>query len=95
MTRKLGAVFLRALAALPQKERLTFMRIELVNIPSRTPVGTLIDVRELFRGRVKDVAFLLDLGHLNQEVLALDHITIGAETAYGLCLPTISTCTKQ
>ncbi len=79
MTRKLGAVFLRALAALPQKERLTFMRIELVNIPSRTPVGTLIDVRELFRGRVKDVAFLLDLGHLNQEVLALDHITIGAE----------------
>jgi hypothetical protein len=79
MTRKLGAVFLRALAALPQKERLTFMRIELVNIPPRTPVGTLVDVRELFRGRVKDVAFLLDLGHLNQDVLALDHVVIGAE----------------
>lgn len=79
MTRKLGAVFLRALAALPQKERLTFMRIELVNIPSRTPVGTLIDVRELFRGRVKDVAFLMDLSHLNQEILALDHIVIGVE----------------
>jgi hypothetical protein len=79
MTRKLGAVFLRALAALPQKERLMALRIELVNIPARTPVGTLISVRNLFRGRVKDVAFLMDLGRMNEEIMALDHISIGAE----------------
>jgi hypothetical protein len=79
MTRKLGAVFMRALAALPQKERLMHMRIELVNIPPGANVQTLIDVRELFRGRVKDVAFLMDLEALNDAVLALDHIAVGVE----------------
>ncbi|MBL8645574.1 MAG: hypothetical protein JNK21_16700 [Rhodospirillaceae bacterium] len=79
MTRKLGAVFLRALAALPQKERLTYMRIEIVNVPLRTPVSTLVTVRDLFRGRVKDVGFLMDLGQINNEVMALDHVVIEAE----------------
>jgi hypothetical protein len=79
MTRKLGAVFMRALAALPQKERLMHMRVELVNIPLNANVQTMIDVRELFRGRVKDVAFLMDLEALNDSVLALDHIVIGVE----------------
>lgn len=79
MTRQLGAVFLRALAALPQKERLMHMRIELVNVPPTTNVQTLIDVREVFRGRVKDVAFLTELGTLNDKILSLDHISIGAE----------------
>lgn len=79
MTRKLGAVFLRALAALPQRERLMFMRIELVNVPPNTPIETLISVREVFRGRVKDVAFLMDLNALNNQVLLLDHIVVGVE----------------
>ncbi len=79
MTRKLGAVFMRALAALPQKERLMHMRIELVNIPPTANVQTMIDVRELFRGRVKDVAFLMDLESLSDAVLALDHISVGVE----------------
>gem|GEM_PF-3617327 len=83
MTRKLGAVFMRALTALPQKERLMHMRIELVNVPQAVNVQTLIDVREVFRGRVKDVAFLMDLEALNDAVMALDHIVLGVETRIG------------
>lgn len=79
MTRKLGAVFLRALTALPQKERLMHMRIELVNVPASTPISTLADVREMFRGRVRDVAFLTDLHSPQDNVLALDHVSIGGE----------------
>lgn len=79
MTRSLGAVFLRALAALPQRERLTCLRIELVNVPPSAAMGTLASVREVFRGRVKDVAFLMDLAQLNDQVMALDHVVLGVE----------------
>jgi len=79
MTRQLGAVFLRALAALPQKERLMHLRVELVNVPPSTSVEKLIDVREVFRGRVKDVAYLTELAAPSDAVLSLDHVVIGAE----------------
>jgi hypothetical protein len=87
MTRKLGAVFMRALSALPQKERLLHMRIELVNVPPQTPVGTLVDVREIFRGRVKDVAFLMDLAAIQDNVMALDHVSLGVESRTDAGLP--------
>jgi hypothetical protein len=87
MTRKLGAVFMRALAALPQKERLMHMRIELVNVPIGANVQALIDVREVFRGRVKDVAFLMDLDALNDAVLALDHVALGVEMRTDSAVP--------
>lgn len=83
MTRKLGAVFLRALAELPQRERLTFLRIELVNTMVSTQMDTLVNIREIFRGRVKDVAFLMDLSSLNDQILALDHVVLGAEIKAG------------
>jgi hypothetical protein len=79
MTRKLGGDFLRAMAALPQKERLMQLRIELVNLPERISTEKIAEVRELFRGRVRDVAILMDLAKLNDAALALDHITMGAE----------------
>ncbi|MDX2142946.1 MAG: hypothetical protein SFV19_06305 [Rhodospirillaceae bacterium] len=79
MTRKLGGDFLRALAALPQRERLMQLRIELVNLPERLNAASLAEVRELFRGRVRDVAILMDLARLNDTALALDHVALGAE----------------
>lgn len=83
MTRKLGAVLLRAISDLPQREHLIQLRIELVNVPSTASPEALIDVREVFRGRVKDVAFLMDLGALSDAVFSLDHVALGVEARPG------------
>ncbi|MDX2222351.1 MAG: hypothetical protein SFV21_06355 [Rhodospirillaceae bacterium] len=81
--RKLGAAFLRAVSALPQKERLLHLRIEIVGLPADADVDALIAAREMFRGRVREVALLTDLAQPQRAAFLPDHILIGAEIPPG------------
>lgn len=69
----------RLIAAIPQRERLLRLRVEIVQIPPDTPADKLVAVRELFRLYVREVAFMVDMFAPSEQVLALDHIMLGAD----------------
>ena len=69
----------RLIANLPQRERLVHLRIEVTHIPQRTGADILVPIRERFRPYMREVAFLLDVFQLSDQILALDHITVGVE----------------
>lgn len=77
--RRVGDALFRAIAALPQQHRLLHLRIEFTGLPSNVSPEDLFEMREAFRGRVREVAFLLDLADPRNQVLALDHIVVGAD----------------
>ncbi|MCB2106231.1 MAG: hypothetical protein KDE14_00965 [Rhodobacteraceae bacterium] len=83
MRRKISGAFLKAISALPQKDRLMHLRIEIVGIPQNATPDQLIDLREMFRGRVREVAMLCDLFAPVRAVFTLDHIVIGGELSPG------------
>lgn len=74
-----AAEIVKLIAALPQRERLLRLRMEIVQIPPGTPAEKLVAIRELFRPYVREVAFMVDLFLPNEQVLALDHIMLGAD----------------
>ncbi len=69
----------RMIAALPQRERLMRLRLEVVRIPSDVTADMLLPIRELFRPYVREVAFMVDLAMPHDQVLALDHIVLGVD----------------
>lgn len=69
----------RIIAGLPQRERLLHLRLEVTHIPQRTGADILVPIRERFRPYIREVAFLLDAFQLSEQILALDHITVGTE----------------
>ncbi len=69
----------RMIAALPQRERLLRLRIEIVQIPLSITADKLVAIRELFRPYVREVAFMVDMFAPSEQVLALDHIMLGAD----------------
>lgn len=73
----------KMIASLPQRERLTYLRLEVTNVPMRAGAETLVPLRELFRSYVRDVAFLLDPFQLAEQALALDHIMAGVDVSRG------------
>lgn len=79
MRRRIGPALFRAVSALPQRDRLMHLRIEICGIPNNATVNELLDIREFFRGRVRDIAFLMPLGRINDQILALDHVALGAD----------------
>jgi hypothetical protein len=77
--RRVGDALFRTIAALPQQDRLMHLRVEFTGLPPNVSPEHLFELRETFRGRVREVAFLLDLAALRDQVLALDHIVLGAD----------------
>jgi len=69
----------RAVASLAQRDRLLHLRLEVVQIPPAAPADELVAVRELFRPFVREVAFLTDLFTPHDQLMALDHIILGAD----------------
>lgn len=74
----------RAISALPQRDRLMHLRLEVTHVPARAGADSLVPIRELFRPFVRDIAFLVDLFQPSEQVFALDHIMVGAEIPRGL-----------
>ena len=77
--RNLGPTIFRAISAVPQRDRLMHLRIEIGAIPANTAAEHLFDLREFFRGRTRDIAFLMPLASPLPNVLAMDHVAIGVE----------------
>ena len=69
----------KMIAMLPQRERLLKLRLEVVQIPESIGAGSLVNIREVFRPYVRDIAFSIDPLNTNDQVLALDHILLGGE----------------
>lgn len=69
----------RSVAALNQQKRLLHLRLEIVQVPHTARPERLIAMREMFRPFVRDVAFLTDLFSPPENILALEHIALGAE----------------
>jgi len=74
----------RIIAAIRQQDRLLQLRIEITHIPQRARAEDLVRARELLRGYVRDVAFMLDPFALNEQATALDHVVIGADLSRDL-----------
>ncbi len=77
--RRIGPAIFRAITALPQRDRLMHLRIEIVGIPMSAPSEHLFELREFFRGRVRDVAFLVQLSEPVPQVFTMEHIVVGAD----------------
>ena len=69
----------RMVAALPQRDRLMRLRIEVVRIPAEASVESLVAVREIFRPYVREVAFMTNLTAPLDQLLVLDHVMLGTE----------------
>lgn len=69
----------RLIVNLRQRDRLLRLRLEVVRIPELATADILVAMRELFRPYVREVAFMVDLWGLHDQVLALDHIMLGAD----------------
>ena len=69
----------RIIANLRQRDRLMYLRIEIVRIPPAATSEMLVPLREIFRAYVREVAFVVDLASPNLHVLVLDHIMLGVE----------------
>jgi hypothetical protein len=69
----------RLIARLPQRDRLLRLRLEVVRIPDDITADMLLPIREVFRPYVREVAFVVDLAQPHEQVLALDHIMLGAD----------------
>jgi hypothetical protein len=74
-----AAEIVRLIAAQPQRERLLHLRVEIVQIPQSATADRLVAIRELFRPYVREVALMVDLFSPSEQVLALDHIMLGAD----------------
>ncbi len=68
----------RMVVSLGQRERLLRLRLEIVQIPADVTADMLVPIRELFRPYVREVAFMVDIFQPSEQVLALDHIMLGA-----------------
>jgi len=77
-----GHDVLRIVSALKQRERLMRLRIEVVRVPDSVTSDLLVPIREMFRAFVREVAFMVDLLSPHAQVLALDHIMLGAELGH-------------
>lgn len=77
--RRVGVALFRAIAALPQRDRLMHLRVEFTGLPPGVAPDHLVELRETFRGRVREVAFLMDLFDYRDSVFALENVVIGAE----------------
>jgi hypothetical protein len=69
----------RMIAKLRQRDRLLQLRLEVVQIPEDVTADMLLPIREVFRPYVREVAFVVDLAQPHEQVLALDHIMLGAD----------------
>lgn len=74
----------RAISGLPQRDRLLHLRLEITHLPVCAGADSLVPIRELFRPYVREVAFLLDLFQVSDQVLALDHIMVGVDIPRGV-----------
>jgi hypothetical protein len=56
-----------------------FLRVEISAIPADARVEHLFELRDVFRGRLRDLAFLTPAQSPLKQVLTLDHVVIGAD----------------
>ncbi|MSO73511.1 MAG: hypothetical protein EXQ84_07935 [Rhodospirillaceae bacterium] len=71
----------RLIAGLPQRNRLTHLRLEVVRIPHWVTADRLVPIRKLFRPYVRDVALMVDLFSPHDQLLVLDHVMLGADVS--------------
>ena len=71
----------RLIANLPQRDRLTHLRLEVVRIPHWITADRLVPIRELFRPYVRGVALMVDLFAPHDQLLVLDHVMLGADVS--------------
>ena len=82
MTGSGGEGFRKALLLIPQQARLMHLRIDVVRLPLRTPLDTLVTLREVLRPLVRDVGFEIDLFALNHPMFALEHVVFAADPSF-------------
>ncbi len=82
MTGTGGEGFRKALLLIPQQARLMHLRVDVVRLPLRTPLDTLVNVREALRPLVREVGLEIDLFALNHPMFALEHVTLTADPSF-------------
>lgn len=82
MTGTGGEGFRKALLLIPQQARLMHLRVDVVRLPQRTPLDTLVNVREALRPLVREVGLEIDLFALNHPMFALEHVTLTADPSF-------------
>ena len=74
--------FRKALLLIPQQARLMHLRVDVVRLPLRAPLDTLVAVREVLRPLVREVGLEIDLFALNHPMFALEHVTLTADPSF-------------